>query len=86
MLSETEGFRCLPSRLPVSGQFDQIKDSSFAEFIKNEYRLSNHEYRMSKDMYSVNFKKSEQSETTLRHSAVRYSLFRGSLSNPGLPG
>jgi len=31
-------------------------------------------------MYSVNFmKKNEQSETTLRNSAVRYSLFCGSL-------
>jgi hypothetical protein len=31
-------------------------------------------------MYSVYFiKKTEQSETTLRHSAVRYSIFCGSL-------
>ena len=29
-------------------------------------------------MYSVYFKKTEQSETILRNSAVRYSLFCGS--------
>ncbi|CAB1077976.1 hypothetical protein D1AOALGA4SA_5747 [Olavius algarvensis Delta 1 endosymbiont] len=30
-------------------------------------------------MYSVYFKKTERSDSTLRHSAVRYSLFCGSL-------
>jgi len=32
--------------------------------------------------YLVYFKKTEQSETTLRHSAVRYSIFCGSLFSP----
>jgi len=30
-------------------------------------------------MYSVYFKKTEQSDSILRHSAVRYSIFCGSL-------
>jgi hypothetical protein len=48
--------------------------------LKTEYRISNHEYRMSKEcILSILFKKNEQSETTLRHSAVRYSIFCGSL-------
>ncbi len=33
-------------------------------------------------MNSVYLKKTEQSETTLRHSAVRYSMFCGSLFRP----
>jgi hypothetical protein len=45
-------------------------------------RISNNEYRMSniEVMYSVYFiKRTERSETILRHSAVRYSIFCGSL-------
>jgi len=34
-------------------------------------------------MYFVYFKKKERSETILRNSAVRYSIFCGSLFNPG---
>ncbi|CAB1080354.1 hypothetical protein D1AOALGA4SA_8037 [Olavius algarvensis Delta 1 endosymbiont] len=30
-------------------------------------------------MYSVYFKKTERSDSTLRHSAVRYSTFCGSI-------
>ena len=32
-----------------SGQFDQYRNFSFAGFTKSEYRISNHEYQMSKE-------------------------------------
>ena len=46
-------------------------------------RISNNECRMSKlGILSILIKTTEQSETTLRHSAVRYSIFCGSLFSP----
>jgi len=45
-----------------------------------EHRTLNVQHRI---MYSVNFiKKTERSDTILRHSAVRHSIFCGSLFKP----
>ncbi len=44
------------------------------EGIKKEYRISNHEYRMSKEgILSIFIKKAERSDSILRNSAVHHS-------------
>ena len=45
---------------------------------KNEYRIMNIECR--RNVFCLFYKKIERSETTLRHYAVPYSIFCGSLS------
>ena len=58
-----------------SGQSNQKINFGFMELIKK--RISNHEYR--RNVFYLFYKKIERSDSTLRHSAVRYSIFCGSL-------
>jgi len=51
---------------------------------KDKYRISNNEYRMSKECILPIFKKTELGDSFLRNSAVRHSLFCGSLFNKGI--
>ena len=59
-----------------SGQFDRKRNCEKANI---EYRILNVECRMSKQCILSILKKTEQSDSTLRNSAVRYSIFCGSL-------
>ena len=45
---------------------------------KNEYRIMNIECR--RNVFCLFYKKTERSDSILRNSAVRYSIFCGSLS------
>jgi hypothetical protein len=49
--------------------------------LKSEYRIMNVEYR--RKVFWLFYKKTEHSETTLRNSAVRHSIFCGSLFRLG---
>jgi hypothetical protein len=63
--------------LPLKGGPSNRKRNS--EKANNEFRTRNNEYR-SKVFYQYFFsKKTERSDSILRHSAVRYSIFCGSL-------
>ena len=82
MGKKVSGVRIQPS--PLKKTACQIEKETLKKRISNnEYRMSNVECRMSnvEVMYSVYFKRTERSDSTLRHSAVRYSIFCGSLLN-----
>ena len=73
------GVRCQVSGVSAT---DGDGAARLIEKVTLKKRITNNECRMSnvEGMYSVYFmKKTEQSETILRHSAVRYSTFCGSL-------
>jgi hypothetical protein len=61
-----------------SDQSDRKRNSEKANV---EYRIMNIECR--RNVFYLFNKKMERSDSTLRNSAVRYSIFCGSLFNPG---
>jgi hypothetical protein len=77
---KVSGVSVQPSRRQkkTAGQIEIETDEVSYKKANIEYRIMNVEGR-----YTVYFKTAERSETILRNSAVRYSIFCGSLFNPG---
>jgi len=76
MLQKMEVSGVSPAAGLKSGQFVREKNSKKENI---EFRIMNIECRRNEFCL---FKKTERSETTLQNSAVRYSLFCGSLFRP----